>query len=227
MVYARPFAADGKQPLVAVVVTGLGLSKEATEAAISKMPPEVSLSFSPYAGNLDNWIRRARNNGHEVLLDLPLEPPNFPVHDAGPLAVMTSNSPVEAIEHLDGSWPRRPAMSASPQPCARRWRPRNWAPMLHDCETVACCSSAMVWSAFPTPTSRPPSRSPWWPTRRRSGRPSTPACAAAADGATDGSALAYVSARPVTFERLLAWFATFPQKGVVLAPASAVVRPPH
>jgi polysaccharide deacetylase 2 family uncharacterized protein YibQ len=42
----------------------------------------------------------------------------------------------------------------------------------------------------------------------------------------DGAAVAYVSALPVTFERLLAWTATFPKKGVVLAPVSAVVKPP-
>ena len=64
--YARPFQANGK-PRVALVVGGLGLNASATKAAIERLPPEVTLSFVPYADNLQSWIDQARAQGHEVL----------------------------------------------------------------------------------------------------------------------------------------------------------------
>src|SRR3984885_6001362 len=73
-VYARPFDAPDTKPRVAVLLTGLGLSSAPTEAAINRLPPEVTLSFSPYAEHLGDWLQAARAAGHEVLLDLPLEP---------------------------------------------------------------------------------------------------------------------------------------------------------
>ena len=45
--------------------------------------------------------------------------------------------------------------------------------------------------------------------------------------AKTGAAVTYVQARPVTMERLLAWFATFPQKELVLAPVSAIANGTH
>ena len=46
----------------------LGLSRAATEAAIAKLPPSVTLAFSPYARNLKTWPERAKGAGHEVLV---------------------------------------------------------------------------------------------------------------------------------------------------------------
>src|SRR5262249_41642783 len=66
-VYARPFNAPDNKPLVAVLVTGLGLSSATTEAAIAKLPPEITLSFSPYAEKLGDWLTAARAAGHEAL----------------------------------------------------------------------------------------------------------------------------------------------------------------
>ena len=68
--YARPFHDDGK-PRVALVIGGLGLNSAATKSAIERLPPEVTLSFVPYADNLQGWIDLARANGHEVLLHRP------------------------------------------------------------------------------------------------------------------------------------------------------------
>lgn len=93
--YAQPFTAREDRALVAVVVSGLGLSEGATEAAIRQLPAEVTLSFSPYARRLDEWIALARSQGHEVLLDLPMEPENYPADDPGPQAILTELGPQE------------------------------------------------------------------------------------------------------------------------------------
>jgi len=88
-VYARPFVEKTANPKVAIIVKGLGFSRAASMAAIKKLPGEVTLAFSPYVKDLNDWMLRARLSGHEVLLELPLESKGFPHEDAGPLALRT------------------------------------------------------------------------------------------------------------------------------------------
>jgi hypothetical protein len=71
--YARPFANPGQQPVVSLVVGGLGINATHTKSAIEELPPEVTLSFAPDAQRLQYWINRARESGHEVLIELPME----------------------------------------------------------------------------------------------------------------------------------------------------------
>ncbi len=87
-------------PQIAVVITGLGLSEAVSSRAIDRLPPQVSLSFSPYAEQLGDWIARARAKGHEVLIDLPMEPVTYPDDDPGPRALMTGLQPEENLERL-------------------------------------------------------------------------------------------------------------------------------
>lgn len=87
---ARPFPEDETRPRIAVVVAGLGLSEAATTAAIQQLPAEITLSFSPYSNRLEEFVAMARAAGHEVLLDLPMEPASFPRDDPGPRALLTS-----------------------------------------------------------------------------------------------------------------------------------------
>ena len=88
--YARPFDANDQRPRISIIISGLGLSGAATESAIQRLPGTVSLAFSPYARGLDQWIALARAAGHEVLIDLPMEPINFPANDPGPETLLTS-----------------------------------------------------------------------------------------------------------------------------------------
>ena len=98
--YARPFHDTGK-PRVALVIGGLGLNSAATKSAIERLPPEVTLSFVPYADNLQGWIDLARANGHEVLLEVPMEPTDYPNNDPGPQTLMTGAAPAETVKRLD------------------------------------------------------------------------------------------------------------------------------
>ena len=81
--YAKHYEHKGNTPMIAIVVTGLGQNKSTTDMAL-KLPDNVSLSFSPYAKDFSTWVNAARASGHEVLVDLPLEPTNFPASDPGP-----------------------------------------------------------------------------------------------------------------------------------------------
>jgi len=99
--YAQDFDDPDKRPRIAIVLTGLGLSSAATEAAINQLPAAVTLSFTPYSRRLDQWISLARTGGHEVMLDLPMEPTSYPDDDPGPQALLTALSPAQNLERLN------------------------------------------------------------------------------------------------------------------------------
>lgn len=90
-VYARPFVSNGK-PRVSIVVGGLGLNATTTRAAIERLPAEVTLSFVPYAEGLQGWIDLARAQGHEVMIEIPMEPTGYPQTDPGPYTLLQNAS---------------------------------------------------------------------------------------------------------------------------------------
>jgi hypothetical protein len=98
--YARPSAADGK-PRVALIIGGLGLNAKETREAIAALPPEVTLSFVPYSDGLQGWIDMARAAGHEVLLEAPMEPKDYPDNDPGPYTLMADGAPQDISHRLE------------------------------------------------------------------------------------------------------------------------------
>lgn len=99
--YARPYSARAGRPLIAVVVGGLGFNARATTQAIDELPPEVTLSFVPYANNLQSWIDRARARGHEVMLELPMEPFDPAADDTGPETLLATAAAQQNITRLE------------------------------------------------------------------------------------------------------------------------------
>lgn len=97
--YARPFEAKAGKPVIAVLVTGVGMTREASDAALL-LPKEVTLSISPYAQSPSIWAASARSLGHEVMLDLPVETLGFPADDPGPKALLTMNNASEIEKTL-------------------------------------------------------------------------------------------------------------------------------
>lgn len=100
-VYARPFDAGDPRPRVAVIVGGLGLSRSMTELAIKALPGAVTLAFTPYAKDLQLLINAARAAGHEVMLELPMEPFDYPHNDPGPYTLLTQADVDENLDKLD------------------------------------------------------------------------------------------------------------------------------
>jgi len=98
--YKRPFTPNGR-PKIAIVIGGLGLNARATRQAIDTLPPEVTLSFAPYAEGLQGWIDMARAAGHEVLLETPMEPVDYPDNDPGPYTLMADAAPPEVVKKLE------------------------------------------------------------------------------------------------------------------------------
>ena len=98
--YARPFTPNGR-PKVSVVIGGLGLNAQTTRAAIETLPGEITLSFAPYAEGLQGWIDLARAHGHEVLLETPMEPTDYPANDPGPYTLIAANRPEDTVRKLE------------------------------------------------------------------------------------------------------------------------------
>ncbi len=100
-VYARPFAAPPREPRIAILIGDMGLSGARTEAAIQQLPGAVTLGFVPYANDLQHWIAMARAAGHEVMLQVPMEPYDYPATDPGPHALLTTLGPSANRERLE------------------------------------------------------------------------------------------------------------------------------
>jgi hypothetical protein len=99
-VYAQQFA-PGKNPNVAVIVGGLGLNRALTERAIDDLPPQVTLAFAPYAKDLVFWTKRARDAGHEIMIEIPMENRASDVEALGPAALLTARTAEENGQRLD------------------------------------------------------------------------------------------------------------------------------
>jgi len=104
-VYARPSkyaekAAPGEKPRIAVLINGMGLSDGVTAEAIKGLPAPISVAYGAYGRNLQDWVERARGAGHEVLLQVPLEPLDYPTNDPGPHTLLTSLPPEENMKRL-------------------------------------------------------------------------------------------------------------------------------
>ena len=87
-------------PRIAIVVGGLGISATGTADALSKLPAPVTLAIAPYGTNLDALAERANAANHEVLLQVPMEPFDFPDNDPGPETLLTTLTPDQNIDRL-------------------------------------------------------------------------------------------------------------------------------
>jgi polysaccharide deacetylase 2 family uncharacterized protein YibQ len=91
-------ARAAKMPAVAIVVGGLGVGAAKTTDAIMKLPPAVTLAFTPYGSDPAKLADRARAQRHEILLQIPMEPFDYPDNDPGPQTLLTT---LEAEQNLD------------------------------------------------------------------------------------------------------------------------------
>ena len=70
------------------------------EGEIQQLPPDVTLAFAPYAPNLEAQIAEARAAGHEVILQLPMEPNGYPANDPGPHTLLANATAEDNIQRL-------------------------------------------------------------------------------------------------------------------------------
>jgi polysaccharide deacetylase 2 family uncharacterized protein YibQ len=98
-VYARPWS-GARGARIAIVIGGLGLSQTGTQAAIEKLPPEVTLALAPQGNSLDRWMQTARRQGHELIMQVPLEPYDYPNVSPGRNTLTLDASTVDNLHDL-------------------------------------------------------------------------------------------------------------------------------
>ncbi len=231
--FARDFPADDSRPRIAVVVTGLGLNATATDAAIRGLPGEITLAFSPYGSRLAESVALARAAGHEVMLDLPMEPASYPRDDPGPQGLLISLAPAQNRARLDWVLDRAEGyvgvaafMGSRFTASAEHMRPVLSALAERDLMFLDGDAPGSVAAQLAEEIGVPLAT-----TTLRLGDDAAPA---AIDGRlqqlerearTAGFAVATVAPAPAALERLGAWARTLPGKGLALAPVSALAAP--
>ncbi|MCT8267701.1 divergent polysaccharide deacetylase family protein [Afifella sp. JA880] len=88
--YARPAYLAPDQPHIAIVVGGLGISQTGTQRAIRALPSDVTFAFAATGSSLNRWAGDARADGHEILLQAPMEPFGYPSTDPGEHTLLVS-----------------------------------------------------------------------------------------------------------------------------------------
>jgi polysaccharide deacetylase 2 family uncharacterized protein YibQ len=109
-VYARPVTPPAGKVTgrIAVVIGGMGLSQSLTSDAVAKLPGAVTLAFAPYGTDIERQVGRAREDGHEVLLQVPMEPFDYPDNDPGPHTLTATASAPETLDRLQWVMSRFP-----------------------------------------------------------------------------------------------------------------------
>ncbi|MDF2118482.1 divergent polysaccharide deacetylase family protein [Roseiarcaceae bacterium H3SJ34-1] len=110
-VYARPVMtrtdARAGAPRIAILVGGMGLNTGVTRTAVAQLPAAVTLGFAPYGLDLEGQVEQARDSGHEVILQSPME--SFVAgEEPGAYTLKAADDRVQTISNLHWQMSRFP-----------------------------------------------------------------------------------------------------------------------
>jgi hypothetical protein len=88
------------RPKIAIVLGGMGLNPQLTRQAVRDLPSAVTLAFAPYGDALQSLADEARAGGHELMLQLPMEPFGYPAVDPGPKTLRAGDGAGENTSNL-------------------------------------------------------------------------------------------------------------------------------
>jgi len=232
--YARPIkpqAGRADAPRIAIIVQGLGIGANGTSEAISKLPAAVTFAFTPYGTDLERWVSRARGEGHEILLQVGMEPLDYPDSDPGPQTLLTSLPGDANVDRLQWSMSRFQGyvgiaslmgarFTATEQAIAPVLRevgkrgliffedgtsPRSAAGQVAGANNVAFAKADAMLDAVPTATEIDLALARLEATAR-----------------SRGIAIGAASALPISIDRIAQWARGAEDRGIILVPLSAV-----
>jgi polysaccharide deacetylase 2 family uncharacterized protein YibQ len=240
-VYARAFDRSDPRPKIAVVIGGLGLGEAVTQAAVDRLPAGVTFAVTPYGASLQALVSAARAKGHEVLLEVPLEPYDYPDNDPGQDTLLTGTTAEEnpgrlrrvlsKVSGYAGLINSQGAKFLASAPDLKALLQTATARGLYFVDTGEAEQSIAreVAAQEGTPFARGERQLDRNPTREAIEKE----FAALEELAKQrGSAIGVAAAFPVTIDRVTAWAESLEQKGIALVPVSglvetqAVVAPP-
>jgi uncharacterized protein len=222
-------------PRIAIVVSGLGIGANATTEALTKLPAAVTFAFSPYGSDVDRLVSRARGEGHEILMQVPMEPLDYPDNDPGPRTLMTSIGAEQNLDRLHWFMSRcqgyvgianymgarftanEPAIAPVLSDIAKRGliyfddssSPRSLAVQLSGANNGAFAKANVVLDAVPIATEIDSALSRL-ETLARIG----------------GVGIGVASALPVSIDRIAQWVKAAENRGLALVPISVVASRP-
>jgi len=221
-----------KMPIVAIVVGGLGVGAAKTTDAIMKLPAAVTLAFTPYGSDPGKLAERARAQRHEILLQIPMEPFDYPDNDPGPQTLLTT---LGAEQNLDRMYwhlsrfqgyagianfmgARFVTADAVMQPIVREAAkrglgylddgsaPRSVAPALAASQAMPFARADFTIDAVPTSTEIDRTLAKLESLARER-----------------GTAVGVASALPISIERIGVWIKTLESRGIMLVPLTTAM----
>lgn len=224
-----------KMPVIAIVIGGLGVGAAKTADAIMKLPPAVTLAFTPYGADPAKLAERARAQRHEILLQVPMEPFDYPDNDPGPQTLLTSLTPEQNIDRLH--WhlsrfqgyagianfmgARFTAADAVMQPVIREVAKRGLG-YLDDGSSPRSAAPA-VTAAQAMPFAKADFTIDAVPTSAEIDRTLVKLETLAKER---GMAVGIASALPISIDRLAAWIKTLDSRGILLVPLTTAMLKP-
>ncbi|MGY3441809.1 divergent polysaccharide deacetylase family protein [Bradyrhizobium sp. USDA 4473] len=225
-------AKAARMPVVAIVVGGLGVGAAKTADAIMKLPPAVTLAFTPYGVDPGKLAERARAQRHEILLQIPMEPFDYPDNDPGPQTLLTTLGSEQNLDRLywhlsrlqgyagiaNFMGARFVATDLVMQPIVREaakrglsWfddgtTPRSVAQTLSAGQSLPFAKADFAIDAVPT-----------------SAEIDRALVKLETIAKERGTAVGVASALPVSIERLGAWLKTLDSKGIMLVPLTTAM----
>jgi polysaccharide deacetylase 2 family uncharacterized protein YibQ len=225
-------AKAAKMPVVAIVVGGLGVGAAKTTDAIMKLPPAVTLAFTPYGADPTKLAERARAQRHEILLQIPMEPFDYPDNDPGPQTLLTTLAAEQNLDRLywhmsrfqgyagiaNFMGARFVATEAVMQPIIREAAkrglgylddgatPRSVAPSLAAGQAMPFAKADLAIDAVPT-----------------SAEIDRTLIKLETMAKERGVAVGVASALPISIERIGAWIKTLDSRGIMLVPLTTAM----
>jgi polysaccharide deacetylase 2 family uncharacterized protein YibQ len=81
--YKKPFLLNRDKSALAIGILDYGLSEALSKNILAFMPSTVSLILSPYSKDAERWQKIAREDGHEIWLQMGIQSESFPKSDPG------------------------------------------------------------------------------------------------------------------------------------------------
>lgn len=97
---AQPNTKTDSKVKVVFIFSDLGRNDALSEKILEATPAGVTLAYLPYSSDLKTKITTARSKGHEILLNIPMEPTDYPHTDTGPNTLLTGLPTENNMERL-------------------------------------------------------------------------------------------------------------------------------
>ncbi len=225
--------AEDKRPKIGILIGGLGISREQTSSVLEKLPRTITLGFTPYADSLEGWVSRARESGHEVMLQVPMEPFDYPNNDPGPQTLLTSLPATANIDRLNWAMGRMSGYFGLATFMGAKFTASEeaLAPILTEAGRRGLVfldngsSARSLISQLGPETGTAVARAETIIDAVPTAQAIDAALAALENEARkQGAVIGVASALPLTIERIEEWAGQLTSKGIALVPVSAVVK---